>query len=60
MARGQLEPILFGLVEVAINAIEATALGLMLWQLFQLRRDVIAMLRVLRRIDRKTAEPPKI
>jgi hypothetical protein len=49
MARGQLEPILFGLVEVAINAIEATALGLMLWQLFQLRRDVIAMLRVLRR-----------
>jgi hypothetical protein len=55
-----MEPILFAWVDVTINAIGATALGLMLWQLFQLRRDITAMLRVLRRIDRKTAEPPKV
>jgi hypothetical protein len=55
-----MEPTLFGWVEVTINAIEATALGLVLWQLFQLRRDITAILRVLRRIDRKTAEPPKV
>jgi hypothetical protein len=49
-----MEPILFGWVEVTINAIEATVLGLILWQLFQLHRDVTAMLRVLRRIDRRS------
>jgi hypothetical protein len=52
-----MEPILFAWIDVTINAIEATALGAVLWQLFGLRRDVMAMLRVLRRIDRKTAEP---
>jgi hypothetical protein len=51
------EPILFAWLDVIINAIEAIALGAALWQLFHLRRDTMAMLRVLRRIDRKTAEP---
>ena len=52
-----MEPILFAWVDLIINAIEVIALGAVLWQLFHLRRDIIAMLRVLRRIDRKTGEP---
>jgi cytochrome b len=52
-----MEPILFAWVNLMISAIEVTILGAVLWQLFQLRRHVMAMLRVLRRIDRKTAEP---
>jgi hypothetical protein len=51
-----MEPVLFVWVDVTINAIEAIALGAVLWQLFHLRRDIMAMLRVLRRIDRKTGE----
>jgi hypothetical protein len=52
-----MEPILFAWVDLIINAIEVIALGVVLWQLFYLRSDITAMLRVLRRIDRKTAEP---
>jgi hypothetical protein len=52
-----MEPILFAWIDATINAIEATTLGAVLWQLFGLRRDVMAMLRVLRRLDRKAAEP---
>jgi hypothetical protein len=51
-----MEPFLFVWVDVTINAIAATALAAVLWQLFHLRRDIMAMLRVLRRIDRKTGE----
>ena len=52
-----MEPILVAWVNLIINAIEAIALRAVLWQLFHLRRDIMAVLRVLRRIDRKTAEP---
>jgi hypothetical protein len=52
-----MESILVAWVNLIINAIEAIALGAVLWQLFYLRRDIMAVLRVLRRIDRKTAEP---
>jgi len=52
-----MEPILVAWVNLIINAIEAIALGAVLWQFFHLRRDIMAVLRVLRRIDRKTAEP---
>jgi hypothetical protein len=51
-----MEPVLFAWVDLIINAIEVIALGAVLWQLFQLRRDIMTMLRVLRRIDRKTGE----
>ena len=51
-----MDPILFAWVDLIINAIEAIALAAVLWQLFHLRRDIMAMLRVLRRIDRKTDE----
>jgi hypothetical protein len=40
-----------------IDMVGATGLGVALWQLYRLHRDVMAMLRVLRRIDRKIAEP---
>lgn len=52
-----MEPIRFAWVDLIINAIEVIALGAVLWQLFHLRLDIITMLRVLRRIDKKTAEP---
>jgi hypothetical protein len=55
-----MEPILFAWVTLVINAIEAIALGAVLWQLLNLHRDAKAMLRVLRRIDRKMAEPATI
>ena len=53
-----MEPVFSAWVYLITNAIEVTALGAVLWQLFHLRRDIMAMLRVLRRIDRKTGEPP--
>jgi hypothetical protein len=52
-----MQPVLVAWVNLIINAIEAIALGAVLWQLFYLRRDIMAVLRVLRGIDRKTAEP---
>ena len=51
-----MDPILFAWLDLIISAIEALALGAVLWQLFYLRRDIMAMLRVLMRIDRKTGE----
>ena len=42
-----MDPILFAWVDLIINAIEAIALAAVLWQLFHLRRDIMAMLRVL-------------
>ena len=52
-----MEAVLFTLGELILTAIEATVLGAVLWQLFHLRRDIMAMIRVLRRIDRKISEP---
>jgi hypothetical protein len=52
-----MEPILLAWVYLIINVVQVTALGVVLWQLFRLRRDVMVMLRVLRRIDRKIVEP---
>lgn len=52
-----MDPILFAWLDLIINVIEAIALGAVLWQLVHLRRDIMTMVRVLRRIDRKTAEP---
>ena len=52
-----MDPILFAWLDLIINAIEAIALGAVLWQLVHLRRDIMTMVRVLRRIDRKTVEP---
>jgi hypothetical protein len=52
-----MEPVLFAWVDLIIKTIEVTALAAVLWQLLQLRRDIMAMLRLLRRIDRKTGEP---
>jgi hypothetical protein len=42
-----MDPILFAWVDLIINAIEPIALAAVLWQLFHLRRDIMAMLRVL-------------
>jgi hypothetical protein len=39
-----------------MNDVEVVALCGVLWLLFSLRRSMMAMLRVLRRIDRKTAD----
>jgi hypothetical protein len=52
-----MEPVLFAWLNLIINTVEAIGLGAVLWQLFHLRRDTVAMLRVLRRMDRKTSEP---
>ena len=52
-----MDPILFAWLDLIINVIQAIALGAVLWQLVHLRRDIMTMVRVLRRIDRKTAEP---
>ena len=41
-----MDPILFAWVDLIINGIEAIALAAVLWQLFHLRRDIMAMLRV--------------
>jgi hypothetical protein len=45
---------LFVWANIAMDGVEIVALGAVLFVLFRLRRDLSAMLRVLRRIDRKT------
>jgi hypothetical protein len=52
-----MEPVLFAWADLIIHAIEVIALGAILWELLHLRRDAMAMLRVLRRLDRKASEP---
>ena len=42
--------------DLGMNAVQVIALGAVLWLLFSLRRGTIAMLRVLRRMDRKTPD----
>jgi hypothetical protein len=42
--------------DLVMDAVEVVVLGVVLWQLFNLRHDIGAMLRVVRRMDRKTVD----
>ena len=42
--------------DLVMDAVEVVVLGAVLWQLINLRHDIEAMLRVVRRMDRKTAD----
>jgi hypothetical protein len=42
--------------DLVMDAVEVAVLGAVLWQLFNLRHDMGAMLRVVRRMDRKTVD----
>jgi hypothetical protein len=42
-------------VDIDMDTIEVVVVLGVFWQLFHLRRDATAMLRVIRRMDRKTA-----
>jgi hypothetical protein len=48
---------LFAWADLAMDIVQGVALAAILWQLFYLRRSVLAVLRVLRRTDRKMPEP---
>jgi len=56
-AEDNMKPIFLAWVYLIINLVGATALGATLWQLFRLHRELMAILRILRRIDRKIAVP---
>ena len=45
--------------DVVMDTAEVVALGAVLWSLLRVDRKIAAMLRVIRRIDRKAAEPTK-
>jgi hypothetical protein len=47
---------LFGWADLAMNAVQVVALGAVLWLLLNVHRGIMAMLRVLRRMDRKTPD----
>jgi len=51
-----METCLYSWIDLAMNAVEIAALGAILWQLTYLRRDLMALVRVVRRMDRKTPE----
>jgi hypothetical protein len=48
-------PTLYASIDIALNTIEVAALLYLLGQFLYLRRDITAMLRVIRRIDRTAA-----
>jgi hypothetical protein len=50
---------ILGWANVVMDTTEVIALGGVLWLLLRVDRKIAAMLRVIRRIDRKTAEPTK-
>ena len=50
---------ILGWADLVMDTAEVVALGAVLWLLLNLDRKIAAMLRVIRRIDRKTAEPTK-
>ena len=50
---------ILGWANVVMDTAEVVALGAVLWLLLRLDGKIAAMLRVIRRIDRKTAEPTK-
>jgi hypothetical protein len=43
---------LFAWADLAMDIVQGVGLAAILWQLFYLRRSLLAMLRVLRRMDR--------
>jgi hypothetical protein len=45
-------------IDVVTDFIEVSLLFGILWQFFRLKRDITAMLRVIRRVDRKMAPQP--
>jgi hypothetical protein len=45
-------------IDVVTDSIEVSLLIGILWQFFQMRRDITAPLRVVRRVDRKMAPQP--
>ena len=47
---------LFVWANITMDGVEIAALGAVLFMLFHMRRDLSAMLQVLRRMDRKTAD----
>jgi hypothetical protein len=55
-----METVLFAWVDLITKAIEVAALGAVLCQLFQLRPDIMAILRVLRFIDRRAETPRQV
>ena len=50
---------ILGWTDAVMDTAEVVALGAVLWLLLRLDGKIAAMLRVIRRIDRKTAEPTK-
>ena len=50
---------ILGWTDAVMDTAEVVALGAVLWLLFRVDGKIAAMLRVIRRIDRKTAEPTK-
>jgi len=50
---------ILGWTDAVMDTAEVVALSTVLWLLLRLDRKIAAMLRVIRRIDRKTAEPTK-
>ena len=50
---------ILGWTDAVMDTAEVVALGAVLWLLLRVDRKIAAMLRVIRRIDRKTAEPTK-
>jgi hypothetical protein len=50
---------ILGWADLAMDTAEVAAVVAVLLVLLHLHRDIAAMLRVIRRIDRKTAEPTK-
>ena len=45
-------------IDVVTDFIELSVLSAIFWQFFQLRRDITALLRVVRRVDRKMVPQP--
>jgi hypothetical protein len=52
-----MQAVVFTWIDLILNAIEATTLGALVGSSFSCGGHTMAMLRVLRRIDRKTSEP---
>ena len=50
---------IWGWTDAVMDTAEVVALGAVLWLLLRVDRNIAAMLRVIRRIDRKTAESTK-
>jgi hypothetical protein len=48
---------LLGWADLVMDAGEVAMLGAILWLLFRVHRNIAGLLRVVRRMDRKTPEP---